>query len=93
MNHTTPAQALCVWFLLVVATLGGTWLAEHHGLAGRWTVAVILLLAAFKVRLVMIHFMELGKAPWRWRATFQTWIVVVCSLIGGMYFVALSGQG
>lgn len=89
MTHITPALALRVWLLLVAATLGSTWLAEHHGLAGQWTVAAVIGVAAFKVRLVMIHFMELGHAPWRWRLIFEAWCAVVALLIIGIYYTSL----
>lgn len=89
MNHITPLQALRVWFILVAATLTSAWLAEHHGMAGQWTVAAVIGVAAFKVRLVMLHFMELKHAPWRWRAAFEAWTAVVALLIIGIYYASL----
>ncbi|MBS0368907.1 MAG: cytochrome C oxidase subunit IV family protein [Proteobacteria bacterium] len=89
MTHISPAQAVRVWFFLVAATLISAWLAEHHGLAGQWTATAVIGVAAFKVRLVMLNFMELKHAPWRWRAAFEAWTAVVALLIIGVYYTSL----
>jgi heme/copper-type cytochrome/quinol oxidase subunit 4 len=47
----------------------------------------IFLIAAVKVRFVMLDFMELRYAPSPVRAVFEGWIVVVVALIGGFWFL------
>lgn len=74
MSHLSSRTAVWVWVFLVLATLASAWLAEHHGLAGRWTVAVIMLVAAFKARAVIMYFMELKSAPAVWRRLFEAWL-------------------
>lgn len=81
MSHVSPKQAIFVWLFLVVATLSSGWLAEHHGLAGRWTAAAVMLVAALKGRAVILYFMELKAAPRAWRLAFEAWIWLSTSLI------------
>ena len=50
-----------------------------------------MVIAAVKVRLVMIHFMDLGHAPWRWRLVFEAWTVVFVSIILAVYFGSAAG--
>jgi hypothetical protein len=45
----------------LAATLANWWLAEHQGVA-RWTVPLVMLIAAAKARAVALHFMELKAA-------------------------------
>jgi hypothetical protein len=37
--------------------------------------SVILLVAFIKARMVILHFMEVGHAPWALRAIFEAWVV------------------
>lgn len=90
MTHTTPRQATLVWLFLIAATLCSGWLAEHHGLAGQWTAAAVMFVAAIKGRAVILHFMELKAAPLPWRIAFEAWMWLVCALIVAMW--AFSGS-
>jgi heme/copper-type cytochrome/quinol oxidase subunit 4 len=80
-------RATGVWLALTLATAASWSLAENH-LAGRLTVAMILLLAAFKVRLVFLNFMELRTAAPPWRVIFEIWIVACTVLIWGFHAYA-----
>lgn len=73
------------WVALVAATLGSWWLAEHHG-AGVWTVSLVMSVAAFKVRLVLLHFMELNSAPRAWRLAFGAWTLASVGLIVALWW-------
>ncbi len=37
----------------------------------------VMLIAMVKIRFVLIHFMELQRAPWIWRALFETWVAAL----------------
>lgn len=91
MNHVSPRQALGVWLFLVIATLSSGWLAEHHGLAGRWTAAAVMLVAAVKGRAVILYFMELKGAPWAWRLAFESWIWLCAAAIVALWAMSDSG--
>ncbi|MFT3792291.1 MAG: cytochrome C oxidase subunit IV family protein [Rudaea sp.] len=79
MNASLRA-AHVAFALLVAATLASTWAAEHEA-GGRAMVALVLLLAGFKARLVVLEFMELRHAPLPWRIAFETWIAAVVAMI------------
>lgn len=65
MTHISPATAVRVWLFLVVATVTSGWLVEHHSVAGRWTAAAVMLVAALKGRAVLLYFHGTeGRAPW-----------------------------
>lgn len=86
----TPAgtrETSAVWATLMVATLGSYCLAEYLGQPSI-AVAAIILVAAFKVRLILRHFMELKAGPLTWRLFFDAWIGVCAALIIGLYFYA-----
>jgi heme/copper-type cytochrome/quinol oxidase subunit 4 len=75
-----------VWLGLMAATCVSTWALSRHGLRPSVAMVGIFLVAALKVRFVMLDFMELRGAPRRARLIFQGWIVVVIALILGFWF-------
>jgi len=74
-----------VWLILVLATCASTWWLSSDGGAVVLASVAILAIAGIKVRLIMIHFMELGRAPWGWRLVFEVWVVVVVLAIQAVY--------
>ncbi|MDY7533075.1 cytochrome C oxidase subunit IV family protein [Pseudomonas sp. Bout1] len=69
-----------VWLALMLATAGGAWVAALQA-GEQWAPAAILGLAALKIALVMLWFMELFGAPRIWQAVFGTWLLVVSALL------------
>jgi hypothetical protein len=83
-------QATLVWVGLMAATCVTTW-----GLSKDWfspAVAVLgtFLIAAVKVRYVVLDFMELRQAPLAVRIAFEAWPAVVAVMILGFWFVTPS---
>jgi heme/copper-type cytochrome/quinol oxidase subunit 4 len=76
-----------VWLLLMALTVVTTWGLSNDALSPGVAVGGIFLIAAVKVRFVMLDFMELRYAPSPVRAVFEGWIVVVVALIGGFWFL------
>lgn len=76
-----------VWLGLVVATCVTTWGLSTKDMFGP-AVAVVgnFVIAAVKVRYVMLDFMELRNAPIPVRAAFEAWPVVVATMILGFWF-------
>lgn len=72
------------WLALVVATLVVFALIENDAPARIATVAIVLI-AAFKVRLVFLYFMELAGGAMPWRLVAEVWVAVVTVLILGAY--------
>lgn len=73
--------ALAAWGVLVFATLATSWLADTEAFSVGWATTVILLVAAFKARVIALHYMELKHAPAAWRLAFEAWVIVATSII------------
>lgn len=72
-----------VWIVLLLATACSLWAAEFgsFALTPRLANAVILLAAFFKVRLVILHFMEVATAPIALRIVFELWVVLTAAAL------------
>jgi heme/copper-type cytochrome/quinol oxidase subunit 4 len=79
-----------VWLVLMAATCTSTWMLSKDAFSPTVAVVGIFLIAAMKVRFVMLDFMELRDAPVGVRAAFETWIVVVTCVILGFWFATPS---
>lgn len=86
MNKIWHLPATRAWLVLVAATALVFTLAENNAPAGIATIAIVLL-AAFKLRLVFLYFMELSRDAMPWRMFAEVWMVVVTSLILGIYLL------
>ena len=51
------------------------------------TTTGLLVLAFFKVRLVIMHFMEVATAPLVLRLIFEAWLLIVCCVLLGIYWL------
>ena len=81
-----------VWLGLVVLTCITTWGLSKDLFSPAVAVVGTFLIAAVKVRYVMLDFMELRNGPIRVRALFEAWPFVVAIVILGFWF-ATSGVG
>ncbi len=70
------SPATFVWVVLMTATCASTWWLKSGAATSMAATAAILVIAAVKVRLVMVHFMELKDAPLVWRLLFEAWAVI-----------------
>ena len=70
-------------FLTGIAWFMGDQVAAED--AGR-TAAVLLVMSFFKVRLVILHFMEARIAPWGLRLIVEAYVLGVCAVVLLMYF-------
>lgn len=80
--------ASLTWLFLVAATLATYALVERHALGVEGAVSIVMVLAAIKVRMIVLHFMELKHAPRGWRVAFEAWAILVTALILGLWFHA-----
>jgi len=74
-----------VWLFLMVATIATTWWLSKDGFSPIVGTVAIFAIAAFKVRLVLLHFMELKHAPLPWRLVFEAWVLLATAAIVGIY--------
>lgn len=77
-----------VWLALMVLTAATSWGLSTDLFSPAVAVTGTFLIAAVKVRFVMLDFMELRHAPIRVRIAFQSWLAVVVALILGMWLLA-----
>ena len=76
-----------VWAALMLATCASTWLLSNNSVTPGVATLTIMLIAAFKVRLVMRHFMEVRRAPLSLRLVCDGWLLAVTTLIVTVYLV------
>lgn len=74
-----------VWLVLMLATVITTWVLSKDVIAATTGTVAIIVLAAYKVRLVLLHFMELRHAPLPLRFVFEAWVLVVAASLIGVY--------
>jgi heme/copper-type cytochrome/quinol oxidase subunit 4 len=78
-----------VWAVLVLATCVAWWSASHAAVPSFEATAIVMIIAAVKARLVILHFMDLKEAPRSWRFLFEGWVVLTTCVILGGYWYAL----
>lgn len=72
------------WLVLIAATVVSWAVGAEHGTGS--TIGVLVLgIAAIKVRLVGLDFMELRHAPIALRAAFEAYCVGMWALLSGLY--------
>lgn len=72
------------WLVLIVATVVSYALGADHG-TGSVMVVVVLAIAAIKVRLVGLDFMELRSAPIPLRLVFEAYCLALWAVLSGLY--------
>jgi hypothetical protein len=72
------------WLVLIAATLLSYALGAEHGV-GSTVVVVVFGIAAIKVRLIGLDFMELRSAPLPLRAAFEGYCLALWALLSGLY--------
>lgn len=79
-------RATMVWLLLMVATCVTTWGLSKELFSPTVAVVGIFLIAAVKIRFVILDFMELRHAPIPARVAAEMWVAGVTVLILGFWF-------
>ena len=91
MGNLIKQRITAIWLVLVLAT-GLSWVAAHSwgaSLGARGETAFVLIVAFFKVRLIMLDFMELREAPLPFRLFVELWAVIVCTALIAMAVTGL----
>lgn len=81
MTDLLKTKESFVWFVLIVITLGSWVLGANHGIlftSGAGEAATLMVLAYFKVRLVILYFMEVRHASVLLKASFESWLIISC---------------
>ncbi|AQA04588.1 hypothetical protein BVC93_21595 [Mycobacterium sp. MS1601] len=72
------------WLILVAATVASWLVGADHG-AGSLVAVAVLAIAAAKVRLVGLDFMELRHAPIPLRVLFEAYCVALWAVLSGLF--------
>lgn len=77
-----------IWLVLITATAATAVLGLEQAAGGATAIGIALLTIAFvKMRLVGIHFMELGNAPVALRAIFEGYVLVTFTVLVVLFLV------
>lgn len=76
-----------VWAILIIATLL-SWFLKGDAVSARVGATAVILIAAFKINLVVGHFMELKWQPRPFRIVVSVWLALVTTIIIGGYWAA-----
>ncbi len=96
MTRLVKQSVIYAWIALVLLTALSWYLSVDLGAgepgqlgeqARRLTASALLLLAFFKVRLVIMHFMEVATAPLPLRMIMELWVLAVCGVLLAMYWL------
>lgn len=82
-----PDAATVVWLVLLAATVLTAVVGLEQAGASHAIGLVLLAIAFVKLRLVGIHFMELGTAPLALRLLFEGYVAVVFLVLATLYVV------
>jgi heme/copper-type cytochrome/quinol oxidase subunit 4 len=89
MRALVVQPATFVWLVLMLATCVTWWSAKGGAVPPIEATVIVMVVAAVKARLVILHFMKLKGAPPSWRLLFEGWVVVSTTVILGGYWYAL----
>lgn len=81
-------RATLVWLGLMLATVVTTWGLSKNAFSPLVAVVGTFVIAAVKVRYVVLDFMELRNAPRAARIAFEAWPVVVAAMILAFWFLS-----
>ena len=74
-----------VWIALMAATVATTWLLSKDAFTPRVCTVGTLVIASWKVRLILLDFMELRVAPLAGRLVFEAWSLGAPAMILAYY--------
>jgi cytochrome c oxidase subunit IV len=80
-------RAIHVWAILVTATVL-SWFLKSEAVSAKVGATAVILIAAFKINLVVSHFMELKWQPRPFRFIITGWLALVTIIITGGYWAA-----
>ncbi len=86
------AKTITVVWLVLFAGSAVSWLLVPEGTHAASVLPgiAILSIAFFKVRLILIYFMELRFAPQPWRGIFEFWVLVSWAATTYLYVIGAS---
>ena len=87
MKELIVSRRTLIWLVLVGTTIL-SWTMGHRARAAGLAYAstAVIVLAGFKIRYVMLDFMELRHAPLPMRIAAEVWVVGLCATLLVLYW-------
>lgn len=76
------------WFLLILLS-AGSFAAIEGGLITAIASVIVVVIAAWKARFIMVYFMEIKSVGRNWQALYSGWILAVAAMLLVGNFVAM----
>jgi heme/copper-type cytochrome/quinol oxidase subunit 4 len=76
-----PSEPIVTVWLVLIALTCGSFAVIEGGVLALISPLIVIGIAAYKIRLVMVHFMEVKSATRTWRTMYTTWILVAAAII------------
>ena len=76
---------VAVWAVLILATCASTWWLSKDAFSPMVGTVAVIVVAAVKIRFVVLYFMEVRTAPVPLRVVTEVWLLAVTALILGLY--------
>src|ERR1700730_965738 len=87
MRSWIIAPVTLIWAALVAATCLSWWSVTSGRVPSFEATTIVMMIAAMKARLVILHFMNLKMAPRLWRFVFEGWVMLsTCVILGGHWY-------
>lgn len=87
MDVSFTRTCTIVWIVLLLLTVVSGFIADGMpGFSSGFTAVILLVIALIKVRLVIIHFMEIGHAALPLRIILEAWVFVTFAVLAFLYF-------
>jgi hypothetical protein len=80
MTNMNSIRPLIIWLILMGLTLISAFVAEGLNHA-RFAIVCIFVIAAAKGDLVIMHYMEAGRAELHWTIMYRMWLGVVTTML------------
>lgn len=81
-----------VWLVLMVLSIANFIVGEEFGLHGSAEVAILMVIAFVKARLIIRHFMEVKDAPLPLRIAFDIWCILAPVALVGVVVLGERGM-
>ena len=92
MEQLIRTKITFIWGVLTALTITSWLLADGYETAdaaihNKYVSIGLFLIAFFKIRLVIMNFMEIDTAPVTLRILFESWMVIVCTTLIILYCI------
>lgn len=87
MNVVSSRKSLVFLILLLLSAV--SWVSVETLTSGRIVATTVIVIAAIKIRLVFIEFMELTNKTQPWRTLFEIWTALVTTTILAGYWLSV----